>query len=768
MRRGLLYNRPLAALCLAFLVGLVLRSFTQGTVGFFPGLLCVIFLLLLPFARFLPPRFHIGTRRLILLALLAAALLIGVLLGTANAAYFNSFADSESEAVTLTVHVDEVVYVGDYSTTFRGEVLTKNGTESGGRIECELDFSTTVAAGDTVSFEATVLSIHDTRVGSDAIWMMADGVAAVAMDAENFSTLSSSPNLLDRMRGWACETRNALSSHLTKHIEGDAGGLLSAMLLGERDALSPTVKRDMSRLGLSHILAVSGLHLGIIVGCLHLFLGRIRIGRKYAAAIEIAAILFYMTLTGFPLSVVRASIMLILALLSFYVARDPDGITSLFFAAAFICAVSRFSVYDYGLWLSVTATFGILLTGELFPRKNTENGEGRLRRFGRSLLRTVLVSLGAILATLPLSCLFFSEISLLALPSNLLLAPLFSFYLLLGIPSLLLAGFAPFAACMEFLGGALVAVVSDVANWRGIMLSLNRPGIAPVLVLTALLCFVLLCSPLKKRIAAAVGGGGLLLAIILVSVFSVMAHGDDLTYYRTEGKNDALLIVSEGKGLLCDMSNAAYAPMNDGFSLLEEAALTEAEGYLLTHYHARHPEAFAKLAARNMIRTLYLPTPTSKAEEEIYYRLCAAAEGAQVAVVRYDPYSELAFGRLTLVPHKNGKTESTHPTLGLTVKNADSYLLTYLGSATHEESTQNTAASSVQHSPILIFGTHGPAEKSKIAFTSFSANLAAVIAPKSENRLPNELSALLAERCTLFSQIGTVRIDFREMRIKER
>ena len=88
---------------------------------------------------------------------------------------------------------------------------------------------------------------------------------------------------------------------------------------------------------------------------------------------------------------------------------------------------------------------------------------------------------------------------------------------------------------MEFLGGALIGTVSYISNWRGIMLSLNRPGIAPVLVLTALFCFILLCSPLKKRIAAAVGGTGLVLAVVLVSVFSGLAYSDDLTYYRTEG-----------------------------------------------------------------------------------------------------------------------------------------------------------------------------------------------------------------------------------------
>lgn len=758
MREGILHNRPLAALSLSFTVGLLIRSFTKGTVGLLPGLLSVIFLLLLPLARFLPLRVRPSGRRTLLLALLAAALLVGSLLGSANIAYFDTFSECGENSVSLTVHVDEVVYAGNYSTALRGEVLTLDGERKSGRIELEIDAPAAAEAGDEISFDARILPVHDTRVGSDAIFLMADGVAAVATDVENFQVTRSDPNLLDRFRAGVDRMRKSLSARLTENIEGDAGGLLSAMLLGERSELAPTVRRDMTRLGLSHILAVSGLHLGIIVGFLHLFLRRLHVGRKYAAAIEIASVLFYMTLTGFPLSVVRAGTMLILALLSFYVAREPDGITSLFFAAVLICAVSRFSVYDYGLWLSVAATFGILLIGELFPWKENEEG-GWLRRLGRNAGKAAAVSLGAILATLPLSALFFSEFSLLSLPANLVLAPLFSAYLLLGIPALLLAPLAPFSVCVEFLGGALISSVSYPASWRGIMVSLNRPGIAGVLAVTAILCLILLCSPLKKRFAAAVGGGGLLLAILLCSVLGTASLGRDLTYYSTDGKNDSLLIVSDGKGLLCDMSNTAYAAMSDGFSLLEDAALTEAEGYLLTHYHARHPDSFAKLAARNMIRTLYLPTPTSEAEEAIYRRMCDAAEAAGIQTVRFDPFEEIAFGRLTVIPHRKGKTDSTHPTVGLTVKEAGEFRLTYLGSAAHEGGGALDAASAVNFSPILIFGTHGPAEKSKIGFRSFSEKLAAVIVPRGEERLPSEWLDAFRGRISLFTDTDAVRID---------
>lgn len=758
MKNSILHNRPLASVCLFFTVGLLMRSFTKGTVGLLPGLLSAIFLLLLLLSRFLPGRFRHGGRKALFLALLATALLVGTLLGCANVAYFDTFADCGEESVSLTVRVDEVVYTGEYGATLRGDVLSLAGEKSSGRIEFEIDGYCAANVGDEVEFDAVILPIHDTRVGSDEIFLMSDGVAAIALDVENFALVSSSPTLIECFRAQVDGVREALSSHLTRHIKGDAGDLLSAMLLGERSELSPAVRRDMTRLGLSHILAVSGLHLGIIVGFLHLFLGRLRIARKYAAAIEIASILFYMALTGFPLSVVRAGVMLILALLSFYVARDPDGITSLFFAAAFICTVSRFSVYDYGLLLSLTATFGILLIGELFPRREGEEG-GRFRRFGRNFCRTVAVSLGAILATLPLSALFFSEFSLLSLPSNLLLAPLFSLYLLLGIPALLLAPLPPFAACVEFLGDTLVSAVTSVSSWRGITVSLDRLGISLVLVLTAITAFLLLCSPVRRRFAAAVGGGGLALAIVLATALGVISLDSDLTYYSTDAKNEALLIVSEGKGLLCDMSNASYAAMDAGFSLLEDAALTEAEGYLLTHYHTRHPETFGKLAARNIIRTLYLPTPTSEAEETVYYRMCEEAEAAGIAVVRYDPFEEISFGRLTVIPHRSGKTDSSHPTLGLTVKEAGDFQLTYLGSSVHEGNTSATASSAVKNSPFLIFGTHGPAEKSKITFRAFSDDLAAIIIPRMGERLPEELFTAFSARGALLDGSSTVRID---------
>ena len=150
----------------------------------------------------------------------------------------------------------------------------------------------------------------------------------------------------------------------SKHSEG--GGFLAALLLGDDSYLSPTLERDFMRMGITHILALSGMHLAIMSAAVNLIFSFIGLGKKSRTIFTAIFTFIYMCITGFPSSVTRAGIMLIMSSILFLIMGARDSITSLTVSACIICFFDPISIYDIGLWLSVFATLGVIVAYEIY------------------------------------------------------------------------------------------------------------------------------------------------------------------------------------------------------------------------------------------------------------------------------------------------------------------------------------------------------------------------------------------------------------------
>ena len=188
----------------------------------------------------------------------------------------------------------------------------------------------------------------------------------------------------------------------------ESGGLLAALLLGERDCLPIGTKVDFARIGISHVLALSGMHLAILVIGLSKLLAFFGVGKKTRTLISIIFTLFYMTLTGFSVSVTRAGVMLICSSLLFLLSRTKDSMTSLFIAVTLIVISSPYSIYDTSLWLSAFATLGIVVFSEI------QNGRVFIHPSVNWIITSLLSTFFALGATFVFTSLKFNGISMLA------------------------------------------------------------------------------------------------------------------------------------------------------------------------------------------------------------------------------------------------------------------------------------------------------------------------------------------------------------------
>ncbi|GHH97065.1 DNA internalization-related competence protein ComEC/Rec2 [Neobacillus kokaensis] len=212
--------------------------------------------------------------------------------------------------------------------------------------------------------------------------------------------------------------------YLENHFPVEIASLSAAVIFGDRSMLDPNLLADYQRTGIVHLLAISGLHVSLLVG-MFFYLG-IRCGmtREFMTNFLLLLLPFYVILTGASPSVIRAAIMIFLVLLMIkwkaYLKLMPiDAISLAFLLYLF---VSPMVIFDVGFQLSFTVSAAIILTAvHILPR---------YQRYGMKMLVT---SVTAQLAALPCLLFHYFELSLIGILANMLYIPLFSFIYLPGL-----------------------------------------------------------------------------------------------------------------------------------------------------------------------------------------------------------------------------------------------------------------------------------------------------------------------------------------------
>ncbi len=198
-------------------------------------------------------------------------------------------------------------------------------------------------------------------------------------------------------------------------------GFIKAILLGERHDLSEDIRHDFSILGLSHLLAISGLHLSTLSLMLYWLLTKMRVTHENTVTIISIFLIGYMLLTGASASVVRATIMTVLMFYGLIWKQSISALQVLGIAFIFMTLYNPMWIYDIGFQLSMIITFSILwgftILIEKLPMK-----DGMLKK----ALTLVIITQTA---SFPFVFYYFHQYSLLSWLLNLLVVPLFSMFI---------------------------------------------------------------------------------------------------------------------------------------------------------------------------------------------------------------------------------------------------------------------------------------------------------------------------------------------------
>jgi competence protein ComEC len=346
-----------------------------------------------------------------------------------------------------------------------------------------------LSAGDFVSIEGRIKSIRNFNnpggfdyqryMAFKKIW------ATTYVQANRVVVMDCGPGkkhvrMLDRMFNQTINQtlptiRRTLSEFIEKNARKESGEVLKALVIGDKSGISRELREDFNRSGTGHLLAISGLHIGIVATVAFVWFRRVLSyikpllwrawTRKGAAVLSIFPVLAYGMIAGFSPSTQRAVIMVVVFLMTFLLEREQDPINTLSVAAILILVIHPPSLFSISFQLSFVAVFSILygMSKTRPPSKikwteieRTETKAGRFQTTGK-LVSFFWVSFFAVFGTLPLVMLYFNQISLVGLAANFILVPIIGFVVVpLGLFSAFLYPVSTICASWSMRAGAAV------------------------------------------------------------------------------------------------------------------------------------------------------------------------------------------------------------------------------------------------------------------------------------------------------------------------
>ena len=278
-----------------------------------------------------------------------------------------------------------------------------------------------------------------------ALCAMMLGVLVIEMNMQKAGEGEASR--IERTQQYFLHQRSLLLERLeTAGLSDDRYAVVAAMALGDRSALTKELKETYSKTGASHVLALSGLHLGIIYALLSMLV----VGRRWQMITQVATVLSiwaFVFLTGMSASVVRSAVMLTVYALLALGHRQKMSVNTLAFTAIVMLLVTPKALFDVGFQMSFMAVFSILLFVPLFYRPFSAEYL-MTHRAVSWLWGMVAVSVAAQIGVAPLIAYYFGRFSCYFLLTNFIVIPAATLILYLALGTLLIPSLGVVLACM--------------------------------------------------------------------------------------------------------------------------------------------------------------------------------------------------------------------------------------------------------------------------------------------------------------------------------
>ena len=637
---------------------------------------------------------------LLICIVLSTTLLLGIHSFITKSEAIDNYYD---KSVHITGKVDAVRYKTPSSASLEVTLISLDGQGCSAKAILEIAAESKLDDNDRFSLVSTV-----SRLTTEEYYLMSEGFnAKIECSSEEEISYSKVSNK-KTFKGFFKDINSGLQNLINDKTDEKTGALIGALLLGNRENLRDEIIRDFRRCGISHMLALSGLHMAIIIGAFDWILKSFFVKKKIRCVILIFASVLYLAITGFSSSASRAVIMLCIVYISYLMNSDAESITSLFVALVLILAISPHALFDIALWLSFFATLGIIVVSEAMSAIKFRIKKKPIAiRIIISILWSISITLAAIFSVCVFSWLFFGEISIISPITNLIFSPIMTLLLVLGLilvissPISLISGAV--ANALTFLCELFERLASDISYQRGIVISLRYDFVPYIIIPLCISLIVFLLIRIKFKWTIVIPP---ILAVVAFTI-SLAAYNSAYTdmgnvLYLKNKRNEALILSTISEVSVCDISAGGYYDLSQACAAATSNNITEIENLILTHYHKHHIASVQRACNKYMIRNVYLPMPENEDEINIFNDLVQVLKNMKINRILYDRGSEINAknGYFISVSNTEYTSRSKHPIFTVLVSNETSSL-TYASSAIFETDAF------VDYTSILILGSHG-------------------------------------------------------------
>ena len=743
--------RNLALGCLLFLITLYACFSMEKAPMYIIGIACVLILAALwtvyaikRNARLL----NILTRHTLSLILICAAVILGLLIFCEDKEQLK-YCDGMLH--TVEGEVDEVVFSEEY---FAGYILSINKIDGE---ECDYkvmltDGSASLSKNDlfkaTVSFE--ILSNREFGFNT-ADYYLSDGIIMGGTIVEFINITEGDTDIFDFLQG----INNFLDKILKKNLNEQTHKIASALFLGNRKLLPDNISRDFTRLGIVHILSLSGMHVSIIVTMLAFALSKSHLPKILQIVIILFSITLFIGISGCSEPAIRAGLMQFVFYFLFIFWDTADTITSLFTSVTLICIFSPYLIFSLSLMLSFLAMLGCICSARiLYKSRKLHKIKSKFLRF---CIFTAVTTVGVTFFSLPVVEYYFGYVSLFSILSNIVIIPVLNIIIYL-VPFILLLSPISFIVDVlsyfcEIICSFALKLCENLASTSDILLYANgdiqKIGVF-IIFASCITAIVLSRKRLKLSfIALAVG--------VLIFVFGVgalhIARSNNIyfTSYSFEG-NDVICIENNHALTMIDISDSSLNCLfaNDMSKYL---GYGEIDNYVVMAYSHKLSRYLDKITDTAIIKRIYLSSPQTEKEEEYFNEAVTLLECKDIEYTVFD--NELLFDGISLnVCPDMYISRSTKRSVVFNLKIND-FNYTYMGASSFELASTLTDKYAY-NADVLVFGDYGP--KHKTPFKYSTKNLeCAVFMGESRMLADNEFLSSLGEKGD-FYEPTTIRI----------
>ncbi len=474
----------------------------------------------------------------------AVMFLLGVSSMALRIVPLNNLKDYTTE-VLVKCEIEDVTVKDNYcNVTIKNITIDGNKISQNASLITYYDSDTSDAnmqVGDILEFKSTmrVTPLYDTK--SNIVDFLYGRAYTAQVDYTDISITKGTLNLAESVR-------SHVHSVLQKGMNEDNSAIAYSMLFGSKEYMSKDVVNAFSYSGVAHILAVSGLHIGVLVVLISSILKKLRVNRVTNLIIVSIFLIIYCYLCNFTPSVTRASIMSIVFLLSNICGKEYDALSSLSLAAIIILLMDPLNLMSLGFQLSFLCVLSIITLSNSINRLLTK------LKLPKIVCETLAISICINIVILPLCANAFEKVSLVGALANIVILPLFSIAFPLLFVFTLICSIIPPIAPVLWVPNILLHVIKVVANFFANIshATYSFYHISYLVLICAVLIILaikyLMVSKLIKGIVCSV------LGVVMCTTFAVNmisnTYGGDLVLSYQYNSNCAIVSDTESNYLI--------------------------------------------------------------------------------------------------------------------------------------------------------------------------------------------------------------------------